>query len=144
MAALTKDRNTIRRAGEFRVEPLASAVRVWKGGILMRNAAGFITRGATATGCIGIGRAEATVDNTAGADGARVIEYRAGVFGFANSSGADAVGQADVGKLCFIVDDQTVARTDGTATRSSAGIVDGIEGDTVWVRFDEALARALA
>ena len=41
------------------------------------------------------------------------------------------------------VDDQTVAKTDGTGTRSRAGIVDGIEASGgVWVRCDEALARA--
>ena len=35
-----------------------------------------------------------------------------------------------------------VAKTDATATRSRAGIVDGVEGSGVWVRFDEALTRA--
>lgn len=34
------------------------------------------------------------------------------------------------------------AKTDATATRSRAGIVDGVEGTGVWVRFDEALTRA--
>jgi hypothetical protein len=49
--------------------------------------------------------------------------------------------QADIGKACFILDDQTVAKTDGGATRSRAGIVEGIEGSGVWVRFDEAVTR---
>ncbi len=40
------------------------------------------------------------------------------------------------------MDDQTVAKTDGTATRSRAGIVDAAEATGVWVRCDEALARA--
>ncbi|MCU0905547.1 MAG: hypothetical protein MUE83_17025 [Tabrizicola sp.] len=107
----------------------------------MRNAAGFLTKGATATGCVGVGRAEKTVDNT-GAAGAAVVEYRTGSFLFANSGGGDLITIADIGKACFIVDDQTVAKTDATATRSRAGIVDGIEGTGVWVRMDEALARA--
>lgn len=108
----------------------------------MRNAAGFLTKGATATGCVGVGRAEKTVDNT-GAAGAATVEYRVGVFLFANSAAADLITIADIGRACFIVDDQTVARTDGTGTRSRAGIVDGIEpSGGVWVRCDEALARA--
>ena len=62
---------------------------------------------------------------------------------FANSSAGDLITIADIGKACFIVDDQTVAKTDGTGTRSRAGIVDGIEASGgVWVRCDEALARA--
>ena len=144
MAALTQERNTTQLRGETRVEPLAASVKVWKGSLLMRNAAGFVTRGATATGCIGIGRAETTVDNSAGAAGEKVASSGRGIFGFANSEGGDAIGQADVGRLCYIVDDQTVAKTDGTESRSPAGIVDGIEGGTVWVLLDEAVTRGVS
>lgn len=108
----------------------------------MRNAAGYLTKGATATGCVGVGRAEATVDNTAGGVGALSVEFRLGTFLFANSAAGDLITIADVGKVCFIVDDQTVAKTDGTATRSRAGIVDAVEPIGVWVRCDEALTRA--
>lgn len=141
MVALTSERNTIRRAGENRVEPVAAAIKIWAGSLLMRNAAGHITKGATATGCIGVGRAGATIDNAAGAAGAKTVEYCPGIFSFANSGGGDLIAQADVGKLCYIVDDQTVAKTDATGTRSRAGIFDGIEGNMVWVRLDEAVTR---
>lgn len=108
----------------------------------MRNAAGLLTKGATATGCFGVGRAEATVDNSAGAAGAQSLTYRAGQFCFANLAG-DLITQAEVGKVCYIADDQTVAKTNGAGTRSPAGIVEGLEGTTaVWVRFDEAVTRA--
>jgi len=40
-----------------------------------------------------------------------------------------------------VVDDQTVAKTDGTATRSPAGFVDMVDDLGVWVRFDEAMTR---
>lgn len=140
MTALTTGRNTSLRLGDHRVEPMAAAVKVFMGAIVMRNAAGYVTKGATATGCIGVGRASDTFDNSAGAAGDLRCEYRTGIFGFANLA-ADLVTQADVGKLCYIADDQTVAKTDGTATRSPAGYVDGIEGSTVWVRLDEAVTR---
>ena len=106
------------------------------------NAAGYLTKGAAATGCVGVGRAEYTVDNSAGAAVALSVEYRVGTCLFANSAAGDLIVIADIGKACFIVDDQTVAKTDGTATRSRAGIVEGLETNGVWVRLDEALARA--
>jgi hypothetical protein len=142
MVALTSERNTRMRIGDFRVEPVAAAIKIWGGSLVMRNAAGFLTKGATATGCVGVGRAEKTVDNTAGAAGAVSLEYQRGLFLFANSTAGDLITIADVGKVCFILDDQTVAKTDGTATRSRAGIVDAVEATGVWVRCDEALARA--
>lgn len=140
MTALTADRNTPYRAGEHRVEPLAAATKIFSGALLMRNAAGYLTKGATATACFGVGRAEATVDNTSGAAGALSIDFTSGVFRFVNFP-ADLISQGDVGKLCYIVDDQTVAKTDGAATRSRAGVVDGVDATGVWVRMDEAVTR---
>jgi hypothetical protein len=138
---LTNERNTRLRIGDIRREPVAATVKIWSGSLVMRNAAGFLTRGAVATGCVGVGRAEATVDNT-GAAGAVSVEYRLGTFLFANSTAADLITIADIGRVCFIADDDRVARTDGTGTRSRAGIVDAVEATGVWVRMDEALARA--
>jgi hypothetical protein len=140
MVALTNERNTVARMGDTRVDPLAATVKVWAGAIVMRNAAGFITKGATVAGAMGVGRAEATVDNT-GAAGAASLEYRMGIFRFANSPAGDLITIADIGRPCFIVDDQTVAKTDATATRSRAGTVDGVDTVGVWVRFDEAITR---
>ena len=142
MVALTAERNTRFRMGDTRVEPVAAAVKIFGGSLIMRNAAGFLTKGATAVGTIGVGRAEATVDNTAGIAGALMVEYRTGSFLFANSAAGDLITIADIGKPCFIVDDQTVAKTDATATRSRAGIVEAVENAGVWVRLDEALTRA--
>lgn len=141
MVALTTERNTRLRIGDLRLEPVAAAVKIFGGSLVMRNAAGYLTKGATATGCIGVGRAEKTVDNSAGALGALSLDYRLGSFLFANLA-ADLVTIADIGKPCFIADDQTVARTDATATRSRAGIVEAVEATGVWVRCDEALTRA--
>ena len=67
MVALTSERNTRLRIGDLRVEPVAAAIKIRGGALVMRNAAGYLTKGATATGCVGVGRAEKTVDTTAGA-----------------------------------------------------------------------------
>ena len=143
MTALSSELNTQTRIGDLRVEPVAASVKILGGSLIMRNASGYLTKGATATGCVGVGRAEKTVDNTSGAAGTVSVEYRLGSYLFANSAAGDLITIAEIGKVCYIVDDQTVAKTDGTGTRSRAGIVDGIEASGgVWVRCDEALARA--
>ena len=53
----------------------------------------------------------------------------------AQVTAADAITLADIGKDCFIVDDQTVAKTDGAGTRSRAGRVFDVDADGVWVDF---------
>lgn len=144
MAALTADRNTPRLQGDDRQGAVAASVTVYAGAILMRDASGNLTPGATATGAVGVGRAEERVDNAAGSAGDKQVSYRAGAFHYANSAGADEITKAEIGDVCFIVDDQTVAKTDGTGTRSPAGTVEDVDANGVWVRFDEALTAAAA
>ena len=144
MTALATDRNTPRAQGDYREGAVAAAMLIFAGAIVCRNAAGFLVKGATATGLVGVGRAEARVDNSAGAAGDAQLRYQPGVFRFANSAAADEITIADIGKACFVVDDQTVAKTSATSTRSKAGVVDDVDDQGVWVRFDEALTRVTA
>ena len=130
--------------GDDRAGLAGASTLIYAGAIVMRNAAGFLVKGATATGAVGVGRAEERVDNSAGADGAMTVPYRPGVYHFANSAGGDEITAAEIGDVCFIVDDQTVAKTDGTGTRSPAGTVEAVDANGVWVRFDEALTAAAA
>jgi hypothetical protein len=53
--------------------------------------------------------------------GATSVPYESGDWEFANLVG-DPLTTADIGNACFVVDDDTVARTNGTSTRSAAGI----------------------
>lgn len=141
MTALAADRNTLEATGVEREGLLGASQTIFMGAILMRNASGHLIKGATATGSRGVGRAEDRgASTTAGVTSQR---YRSGVFRFANSTAGDLIATADIGGVCYIVDDQTVAKTDGTGTRSPAGIIDGIDAQGVWVRFDEALTRAI-
>lgn len=141
MAALAAGRNTPELTGELRSGGVASATKIFQGGIVMRNAAGNLTKGATATGLVGVGRAEETVDNT-GAAGAKSVMYKKGVFRLANSADTDQITAADIGGAAYAVDDQTVAKTSGANTRSIAGTIDGVDDLGVWVRFDEAWVKA--
>jgi hypothetical protein len=141
MVALTADRNTPELLPGERVGVLGATQTIFNGSILMRNASGHLIKGATAIGSFGVGRAE---DNGASTTaGVTPQRYRPGIFRFANSSAGDLIVTADIGAACYIVDDQTVAKTNGTNTRSPAGIIDGVDAQGVWVRMDEALTRAM-
>ncbi|MBW4708627.1 hypothetical protein KX928_12615 [Roseobacter sp. YSTF-M11] len=144
MVALTKGRTTPRIEGDLRQGAVAATAVLFVGALLMRNAAGFITNGQTATGLVGVGVGHADVSNAGGADGDVNIEYRTGCYSFANSAGADEITAADIGAVAYAVDDQTVAKTDATATRSPAGVIEGLDARGVWVRLDEALTKAAA
>lgn len=131
---LSQERNTPARHPGRWSYPVAANVKIFAGALVAIEA-GYLVPGKVAVGLIAQGRAEATVDNTGGASGALSAPVERGCFLFANKAD-DAVTQADVGKDCFIVDDETVARTNGTSTRSRAGLVRAVEpGGGVWVEF---------
>lgn len=135
MTALTKDRGTVERANKQYGFPAAAGSKGFAGGIVCLNAAGFATKGATATTLKTVGMAEEGWDNTGGADGALTVRVRRGLFSFANSAGGDAITRAAVGTSCYLVDDQTVALTSGSSTRSVAGIVRDVDAGGVWVEI---------
>ena len=133
MAALTQDRNTPMKDGEELPFPVAAGAKIFAGSIVVANATGFAAPGSTATTLTALGRAEEYVDNTAGANRAKTVRVRRSkAFKYANLAG-DPVVQADLYKVCYLVDDQTVAKTNGTNTRSAAGKVVGVDADGVWV-----------
>lgn len=138
MAALTQPRNTPELLGSVHHGDVAAGVTIYQGALLCRDAAGNVTPGATATGLVGIGRAEETVDNSGGAAGDATVRYASGVFRFENSGG-DPIDKSHIGGKAYVVDDQTVAATDGTGTRSPAGVIEKVDAQGVWVRLDEAL-----
>lgn len=136
MTAATQNRNTPHRLGLSRGHLVAAAAECFAGTIAVINADGFTEPGSTATGLTAAGVFEHYQDNTAGADGDQVVEVKRGNFYLVNSAGADEITAADVGKVCYVVDDQTVAKTSGTDTRSPAGIVDDVDDGGVWVNID--------
>lgn len=131
--ALTADRNTYMQDGELIAVPVAANAVIYGGALVVADANGYAAPGSTATTLTYLGRAEEKVDNTGGANGDKTVDVRRGkAFNFKND-GADPVTQVSLGKICYIVDDDTVAATDGAGTRSAAGTVVGIDSDGVWV-----------
>ena len=136
MAALTKGRNTPARSADIGEFPVKAATRIFAGALVAIDAAGWAVPMSTATTLVGVGRAEATADNSAGANGAIIVRVgRRDAYRFDNSAAADAITRSDIGNDCFGVDDQTVAKTNGTNTRSRAGKVFDVDTSGVWVKF---------
>lgn len=124
-----------------RYAPQKGSTTIYQGTIVMIDASGYANPGATATGSVGAGVARNNTGldrwTNSGSDGDSNVEYEEGTFKFANSSAGDAITKAEVGKVCYIVDNQTVAKTDGTGSRSPAGLVAFVDADGgVFVDFD--------
>jgi len=132
MTALTQNRNTPSKAGVDHNDPVAAATKIYQGSIVCLNAAGNAVPGATATTLIARGRALAYVDNSAGSAGDLAVPTEAGIFRLTNDG---SINRSHIGKAAYIVDDQTVAATDGTGTRSVAGRIDDVDAAGVWVEI---------
>lgn len=130
MAALTKERNTAKRYGRVFSDPVKGATKIYAGALVALDANGYLVPGAVSTTLVARGRARATIDNTAGADGAVNGESEAGVFHYENDG---SITRADIGKVAYIVDDQTVADNDGGATRSAAGEIVDVDSTGVFI-----------
>ncbi len=135
MTALIEGRNTPFRDGLHRNFPLAASANIYAGAMVALNATGFLVPASTSTTLTCVGRAEVSVDNTGAANGAANCEVGAGIYLYANSAAADLITRADIGANCYAVDDQTVAKTNGTGTRSVAGKIFDVDAQGVWVQF---------
>lgn len=132
---LAKDRNTLRRDGVQFSDPLAADTKIFAGALVCLDASGNAVPGATSTTLKARGVAQEQVDNTGGSAGDLSIESRRGVFQFANSASTDQITRADIDSDCYIVDDQTVAKTSATNTRSVAGVIRDVDSNGVWVEI---------
>jgi hypothetical protein len=138
--ALTADADTPSREGRSFSYKVYQATKIYAGALVMLNATGYAVSGATATGQVAVGRAKFQVDNSAGASGDLNVEVEEGVFRFKNSAAGDAITIAQIGDTCYIVDDETVAKTNGTNTRSPAGYTVDVDDDGVWVKVQNTLS----
>lgn len=145
--ALTDIRDTPMLTTELRTGLLAASVRVYKGALVVTDTAtGYDKPGVTGTGLVALGIAdpmEPYVDTTGYANGAKTVPVKTGIALLAND-GTYPCRVADRGKPCYIVDDQTVARTDGGGTRSVCGTIVDVTSRGTFVRISSADSVALA
>lgn len=135
MTALTADRATAERLGDEFSFDVAASVVCRAGGIAVLDTSGNVKPAVVATGLICVGRFQEMVDNSAGSAAAVKAKVRGGVFRFGNSAAGDAITKAHIGDTCYLADDQTVALTDATGTRSAAGKIVDVDSAGVWVRM---------
>jgi len=103
----------------------AASVTFHGGSIVMTNAGGFVTVGATATGQFVRGVCN-TPKVSPASNGAVEVGWEEGDFEFESGTAADALTVANNGDTVYIIDDNTVGATNGGATRSIAGTQIGI------------------
>jgi hypothetical protein len=147
MSALTDVRDTQMFEGDSIKANLLTAIKVYKGALVVRDTAtGYDKPGVVGTGLVALGIAdmmEPYVDTTGISSGVKTITVKTGVAMLANYA-SDLVTVADRGKPCFIFDDQTVARTDGSAARSVAGTVMDVTSRGVAVKIGSVDGTVLA
>ena len=79
-----------------------------------------------------------------GIAGAALVAVERGIFRWSNSAAADEITTVSIGDACFIVDDQTVAKTSNGGTRSAAGLVVDVDDAGVWVDTGYQMIAAAA
>lgn len=130
---LSKDRDTQRRDGAQFGDPVAANARIHAGALVALNATGYAVPATAAAAQRTRGVAQASTDNTGGGDGGKTVQVRRGLFNLKNSAGADQIARADIGADCYVVDDETVAKTNGAGARPKAGVIRDVDAAGVWV-----------
>jgi len=138
MTALSGDRNTRRAKHGIRSFLVKGNLLIYEGAIVAIGTDGYARPGRASTTDIVVGRARARADNVGGADGAIRVDVESDEICFyANSASGDAIAVTDVGKDFYVVDDQTVAKTDNSGARVRGGKIDSVTTDGVGCRFDQ-------
>lgn len=131
MASLNAGRRTTWSPGENTGFPVKAGATIFPGSLVALDA-GYAVPGRAANSLIAIGCAQQVI--TEPMTGLSTVVVKRGNFQFANAA-ADLVTQANVGTDCYILDDQTVSKTNQAGTLSRAGKVVAVDTLGVWVRI---------
>lgn len=154
MVALTAPRMTSLRATNHEHNfGVKAEVQIFAGALLIL-AAGFLRPGregqggdnaakaADAATYRAVGIATDTIKGGAG-DGDERLDVESGVFPFAIGGGGDALTAADIGKPVYVIDDQTVGKTNPNSTRCVAGALHDVADGFAWVEVSPTISAAL-
>jgi hypothetical protein len=132
MTAATADRDTPKRVGGRRAYPVAASKSCYLGCLAVLSSGRLQPMtAATSLKCVGV-FAQTSLD---AAQDTMVEVERDGEYRFNNSTSGDAIALSDVGADCYGVDDNTVAKTDGSSARSVVGTIVDVDSLGVWVKF---------
>lgn len=124
--------------------PVAAATTIYQGALVATQigGAGYAVNASADRSLRVIGVAKKRAVNTTaegfGTAGDINVDVERGVFPFTNSASTDAITAADVGEPCYVVDNDSVARTSSFGLRPVAGIVSKVEGGKVYVEIGAA------
>lgn len=107
--------------------PVLAAAHIYQGALVALTPAGYLTNASADASQRVIGVCEAEADNTAGASGDISAVPQRGLYYFANSGTTDAITDGDIGRSCYVVDNNTVARTSSYGARPVAGRIAGVD-----------------
>lgn len=130
MTAATEGRNSKRRDARQVSLLVNNAAVIYAGTMITLLAAGG---NAVAAGTASAGVAVGVAEETVIGDGVKRVTATRDCFQFANSASGDLITAADIGNPCYIVDNQTVAKTDNSAARKAAGKIIDVDANGVWV-----------
>ena len=131
MTAATEGRNTKRRNAERVIHVVNTGSTIYAGTLVtLLTATGLAVPAGTASAGVAVGVAQDTVTG----DGIKTIEVeRSFAYQFANSAAAELIAKADIGNTCYLVDNQTVSKTDSVGIRKAAGKIIDVDAGGVWV-----------
>ncbi|MEO7691282.1 MAG: hypothetical protein ABIS51_18505 [Sphingomonas sp.] len=150
---LSANKRTVQGSGRGLLNLGMKASATLFGGALAMLSSGYATPAAAGTGGNDfakmatvslfrlVGAAQQRTVATA-VDGAVLIDVQAGDWLCKNSAGVDAITVANIGHYCFIVDDETVAKTSAFRTRPRAGVVVAVDATGVMVRIAPEISAA--
>jgi len=133
--ALSADRRTEYKEGVDRVYPVAANAVIYAGAMVCLDANGYAVPAADTANYKFAGVARGAVDNTGGSNGDKDIVVRwPGVFRFKASS----ITQAMVGKIMYVVDDETFDDSAGNNGIVCGRLVEYVSATEGWL--DTAVA----
>lgn len=120
--------------------PVAASTTIYQGAMVALNQSGYLVNASADNSLRVVGMLDGpTVDNGAGAAGDLSALPTRGAFYFVNSATTDAVTDADLGRACYVVDNNTVSRTSALGVRPVAGRVIGVDDNGVLVELGALL-----
>lgn len=144
MAALTQNTGRVNYGSNIPPDTWEAADNqvFYQGSIVLKKSDGLayvgVAYAAASNGQV-LGCALYELDTTIAANQGKSVIVQPGTFGdFDNSAAADEIAEDDRGKLCYLVNDNTVALTDDSGNRTTAGRIHSIadDGTSVVVQFE--------
>lgn len=153
--ALTKAKKTVRSAGGGLLNAAVAA-----GAVCFQGGLAILASGNARAGRVGQGAdaaaqaADAATYRAAGvfqqsvtggaANGDVRVDIQEGRWLFKNGAGGDALTIADRGRRCFVIDDETVGKTNPNNTRAVAGVVIDVDATGIMVDIGLTVSAALS